>query len=619
MGIDLTNRIPSLSGEKTKWVAIPPIELQAAADEVKRRSRPGSSSSKSHSPHVNGRGPRPHDEVVDGRQGGGPVSRGDGPSPITTGNTRHDRNPSLTVPSSASSRRVSPLSLTTSLPSPSNKAILNPVPVPESPLNPREPSPSHPQSHNAASQRSRQNPAPFAFVEPFIPLHHPNRSSHHSRNPSQNPHPSSPAVFAPSWPVPVYVMPYYPPQNSYHVMPQTTIPPVPSSIQPQNETTHSKSSRLKRKRRPHPQEAVALAGYRSIKAEVLTLQDTGTLLVFHAEEEDPHIVDTIIQTGEDNLSLTAPTRDAWWSYGVDDHSLSRWLRRFPALRNSTSTGQQLSEGPHVHFGLQADRSTSSSNDSPVESAILQAGGTAIHQPQHSASQTYGPSWPAPGAGPSALDIGLAMGMPLPPLGLPPPPLLMSMPPPHSYLPSPASTTSRMDWTPRDDSFAPMPPPPHAFAYQQYGYSPAHHPNGHIANYSGDNQGRGNTRWREDRFTPRGGRGRGYNGRGRGYRGHNIPRPYNSQVSSPGGSSQATYPTQHMSNSATVYIPEPLMHPSMYPYPSPLAPSPFNEYSQAPEPSTEPSSDAQARPPSPKPLTQLNFHLDNTRFKLLGQV
>lgn len=605
--------------EKTKWVAIPPKELQAAVDEAKKQSRPGSSHSKSHSPHVNGRGSRSHEESFEGRQGGRLGSREDGSSPITAGNTRHDRNPSLTVPSSASSRRVSPLSLTTSLPSPSTNAIPHPVPVPDLPSIHRDTSPSHPQSHNTLSQRSGQSPAPFTFVEPFVPLHQPNRASNHSRHPSQNPYqPPSPAVYPPNWPMPMYAMPYYPPQNPYHPIPHTATIPVDTPAPSQSEAIASRSLRLKRKRRPQPEEAAALAGYRSNMAETLILQEKDHILVLSSDEEEPQIKET--PSANDRPNSAVRTRDPWWSYGIDERTISRWLKRHAALKTPTLTGHQLSEGVHVNFNVHPDSSTGA--DSPVENAILQGGSINAHQQDPPIAPIYNPSWPTPGAGPSALDIGLAMGIPvpIPQVGLPPPPVLMGMAPPPSYLPSPSSSTSRMDWPPRDDPFATMSaPPPHGFAYQPYGYPPVNLVNGHLAGYAGDGQGRGNPRWREDRFPPRGGRGRGFNNRGRGFRGLTIPRSYNSQASSPGGTNQSPYPNSQPPNSATVYIPEPIMHSPMYPYPNMPTPSPFHEYPPPPEATSGPANDTQVRPPSPKPLTHLHFHLDNTRFKLLGQV
>lgn len=608
-------------GEKTKWVAIPPKELQAAADEATKRSRPGSTSSKSHSPHINGKGTRSQDENFEGRSGGRPVSRGDGPSPITAGNTRHDRNPSLTVPSTTSSRRVSPLNLTTSLPSVSNNATVQPTLAPESPLKPRAPSPSHAQLHNATSQQGGQNRPSFTFVEPVVPLHPPNRPSNHSRNPSQNPHyQPPPPMYTPGWPMPVYMMPYYP-QNHYHYIPPSINPPTIASAQAQTEVAVSRSVRLKRKERPRPKDAVPLAGYRSTVAETLTPQVIGHALIFHTGEEEPNIAEiTVLSRGDDSHSKIQ-TRDSWWSYGVDQQLILRRLKRQPALKSPLLTGQQLSEGPRINFEPEVESSKSTGVDSPIETAILNGANPDMRSAQQPIASTQSSNLPAPGAGPSAHDIGLAMGMPMPipPMGMHPPPLLMGMHPPPPFLPSPASA-ARMDWAPRDDLYGSAPSPSYPYPYPPYGYPPMNPPNGHNAGYSGDGQNRGTSRWRDERYPPRGGRGRGFNGRGRGFRGLTNPRSYNSQVPpSPGGSGQPAYPSQHLPTSAAVYISDPVMHPSMYPYSNTLPPSPFNEYPQAPEAPAAPINDSQARPPSPKPLTQLNFHLDNTQFKLLGQI
>jgi hypothetical protein len=504
------------------------------------------------------------------------------------------------------------LTLTTSLPPISTNAILDPVPASNSPSIPREPSPSQPQSRNATTQRSRQNPA---FVEPFVPLHQPNRSSGHSRNPSQNPHtPLSPVVYAPMWPpVPMY-MPYFPSQNPYHPMLHPTNAPFVPSTRLEIDKAPSRILRQKRRRRPQPENAVALAGYRSTVAETLMLQDSERVLV-HFDEENSHAEGSEVLPGGNSPNPAVRIQDPWWSYGVREELISRWLSRHRELKAPKLTGQQLSEGPRVNFDAPLDGIAPTNVDSPVESAILQGGGDNTRGAGQPIVPSYHPGWtaPAPGAGPSAIDIGLAMGMPLPTI-LPPPPLLIGMPAHPPYLPSPASATSRIDWTSRDDSFSII--QSHHFTYQQYGYPPP--PTGHMPNYPVDGQGRGNNRWRDDRFT-RGGRARGFTGRGRGFRGANVSRlPYNSQLSSPGGSSQPTYPPQHPHNSATVYIPEPVMHPSMYSYLTSLPP-PFNDYHQAPVTSTDSPSDSQGRPPSPKPLTHLSFPLDPTRYKLLGQV
>ena len=522
----------------------------------------------------------------------------------------------MTFPSSASSRRVSPLNLTTSLPTTTANTVLDPAPSSDLPSAPREPPPSQPHSRSITTQQNRQNPASFSFVEPFVPSNPPNRPSAHSRNPSQNPHPpSSPVVYAPMWSgVPVY-MPYFQPQNPYPSIPHSANSLSPLVTQTGNEASPSRNLRQQRRRRPQPKDAVPLAGYRSNTAEVFKYEETERVLIQCDEE--------VAQTEENEpdgstLHTAARTRDSWWSYGVGKDRISRWLRKHQELKESALTGQQLSEGPPINFIVQSDEPISTNSDSPVENAILQGGGNSTREAGHSVAPIYHQGWPAPGAGPSAIDIGLAMGMPMPPPALPPPPLLMGMPPAPPYLPSPGSATSRMEWASRDDSFSAMQSP--HFPYPQYGYPPPLAPNGPMSNYTGDGQGRGNNRWRDERYATRGGRSRGFNGRGRGIRGANVSRlPYNSHVSSPGGSNQPSYPAQHVHNSATVYIPEPVMHPSMYPYPASLPPTSFTDYHQAPASSSDSPGDSQVRPPSPKPLTHLNFPLDATRYKLLGQV
>jgi hypothetical protein len=243
-----------------------------------------------------------------------------------------------------------------------------------------------------------------------------------------------------------------------------------------------------------------------------------------------------------------------------------------------------------------------------------------------------PTWPAPGAGPSSLDIGLAMGIPIPHPHPMPTPLYMGMPPPPpaSHFPSPASAVSRPDWSGRDEPFTPMPP-----QTPMYPYAPYQSMNGHPGpNYGTDapavrniygSDGRGGRGWRDDRYTPRGsGRGRGYPSRGRGFRGaYGGPRSSNSQYGSPGGIPQSPYPppspSQPPSNTTTVYIPDPVLHQPMYPYNHIIPPQPFTGYRPSGPTAQEPSVNAQGRPPSPKPMTPLTMPLEPTRFKLLGQV
>lgn len=606
-------------GEKMKWTPVPPKELQAATNQEAARHHEGSSS-KSHSPRTNGSSRRLNEETSDGRPTGKLPSR-DGSSPTWTGSTRHDRNPSLTVPSAGSSRRVSPLHMTSSLPSPSSNLTLDQPFNQGSPPRPSLPSPSTnagPASRNDASPQNDPRDAPSSNPAPMAPSTHSDRFFVHSQNESQTVYPAVPTIgYNPAWPAPGYGMPYYPPYQPY--------PPTrPIS---QTEVYHSPRIRQRRKCRTAPQDAPAVAGYRTMVPEVLHW-DHESRVTFIVEEDVAHE-----QVGTPDSQPLQRIRDPWWAYGISKKKVERWFKRHPEILPAKSTGAELSQGPTLAFEAESNGPPAATGGSPIESAILQnTGYNSQHGPQSEPVTSY-PTWPTPGAGPSNLDIGMAMGMPIPAPHIPPP-LYMGVPfPPPPHLPSPGSAVSRPEWPNRDDLYANLPQPTLMYQYVPYPYQPM---NGHQSpsyrndnvtmrsSYANEGTGRGGGRgWRDERYTSRGGgRGRGYPSRGRGMRGNwSGSRPFTTQHGSSNGAPPNPYsalPSQHPLNTTTVYIPEAILpHPVYSPY-SPVAPQQIASYNP-PAQNTDQGGNSQGRPPSPKPMTTLPFQLDHLRFKLLGQV
>lgn len=457
----------------------------------------------------------------------------------------------------------------------------------------------------------------------------PNRSTTHSRNPSQHAHPA-PAMGYPVWAPPMYPIPYY----SY---PATYPPPVPSQHPIPNESTTQRPPspriRQKRKRRPNPREAPPFAGYRGT-----VLETSDEMVTINMEFGNQDILETkdLEPSSEGTIDSAVRIRTPWWSLGMPDSRISKWLQRDPDLLAPRINAEALGKESGIIFGALSSGPPSIAAESPVENAILQNSNLPGHLVPPPEPSTGYPSWPAPGAGPSSMDIGLAMGMP-PHSAHIPPPLYMGMPqPPPSHMPSPASAVSRPDWPARDDIFAstPMQQQP-APMYPYPSYPPYSYPqmNGYpYSGYSSDSntarnpygaEGRGGRPWRDDRYSnPRGGGGRGrYPSRGRGFRGaYGGPRS-GSQYLPPGGMPQSPYPASPSQppNATTVYIPDPTLHQPMYPYPPQGPPQSFAGYRPPVQPAPEQNGATPGRPPSPKPMTQLTIPLEHTQYKLLGQV
>lgn len=412
--------------------------------------------------------------------------------------------------------------------------------------------------------------------------------------------------------------------------------------------------REKRKRRPSPSQAPALAGYRAHIPETLELPVTGLGDTKFLVDSEPNLEVVTKPNLSANNAHTTPVRALWWAYRVDENLIERWRRRKTYLQEPETTVDAMLCNATVSFGHINDGDEPQSvvdltSGSQIGKAILQNSKAATGEGSASHLQISIPetqpyqqtSWPAPGAGPSALDIGLAMGMPM---HVPPPSMAVGMP---QSSPT-TSVAPRPDWPARDDPFVVVSPPSH-YRSPISPYSPYHGSNnGHSQNYGADGAGSslpprpyqhggyeghtgGRGRWRDDRSygEPRygRGRGRGYFPRGRGFRGgFNAGRFYpnnNQNHQFPPTSPNPMSGQRH--NATTVYIPDPVMvSPPMYPhYPTPPTYIPYQHPVPYPASSPANTSDSgaspQPRPPSPKPISRLDFPLDATRYKLLGQV
>lgn len=609
-------------GEKTKWVPIPAKELQAAADEVARARHIGPNAKK-HSPRGNGRTRRLHDDSLEKQNE--PVSgRGEKPSPVNTGNTRHDRKGSLNVPSSGSSRRVSPLQLSTNLPSPANNQdpsqakVLSETHELSQTSSPRREPKTTIKHANVPGQRNESSPSAVTSslpsnAQPPAP----------AETLPQNTQQAPPVAYSsPMWSNVVHSQPFYPSYPVYPVNPPVAEhTPNPSNDPPATQP----APRQKRKTRPNPKDASPLAGYRGNTPETLAYASTEAQpFKFIGDGAAESLSIDASGDHEDKVhpSSTPELRGAWWSIGIDGRLLVRWLKRHHDLQKTAFRPDTLKVDSNLIFLAPAEDDLSMVNTSQIENAILQgvtAGTAPTGQPGY--TDVYVPSWPAPGTGPSALDIGLATGVSMTSgtHRVPPPPLYVGMPIPHPHMPT-AMPSPHTEWTARNDPYA-IQPPMHGYPYTHYPHSytnsPATENMGQTKTPYTDGSGRG--RWREDRY-PRG-RGRGFS-RGRGHRGFGGPRPYNSQYNSSGNANQASHTvnTPTFPNPPTVYIPEPMLHPS-YPYSANSPSQFFSGYTPStsfPEPATTTTS-SQGRPPSPIPITQLHYPMEKLQYKLLGQV
>lgn len=418
--------------------------------------------------------------------------------------------------------------------------------------------------------------------------------------------------------------------------------------------------REKRKRRPHPSEAEAVAGYRSYYPEVLVTDleqfEGGSRFWVVVEDEE-----TLMVLDEERPPRYRPRRRAPWSIGVDDSSRAqRWPWSLDIVEENPEEGGSAEKEQTWTFGSVGEPATPPSlvalaADLKVGDAILSSVSPANEkQMQGSVVQaTHAAGWPAPGAGPSALDIGMAMGIGVVPhaashsVGMPTSPMLSAHVPPSSHShshPAPHHSPSTaaphsMEWANRDDPFVVVQPP-----YQQqyrpyngpiYHSSPSQRDGGQEAYTGGYGSGRGRydgegSGWKGDRGYGNGeyrgfgrGRGRGYS-RGRGFRG-GFGGGYNRQYGGPPGIAQGPSPPLPP-NGPVIYIPEPIMPPPFAPYTPTIASGYGGTYGAetpispvAPGTNHVNATGAPARRPSPKPLSNIQFPLDAIRYKLLGQV
>ncbi|KAG8785542.1 hypothetical protein FRC15_001167 [Serendipita sp. 397] len=581
-------------GEKTKWVAMPAQELQAAADAQRALV------SKSHSPRFNGRGRKQNMDGTDHKKEGGP-------SPVSTGSTRHDRNSSLNVPSGASSLRVSPLQLSSGLPPTGTNsdqeqsrfpdaAMSNPQPSPSQPTGPLHSSLSHlPPGSTGGIKSSSQH----SYQQPDVP-NQPHLDSAH---------PAPPISYPSMWQAAMYAPAFYPSYTQNPVVSQAT------------DTNHaSVYRREKRRRRPRPEDAPPLAGYMTAIPSILNHHNVPSHFNFYVDKKTsiPQMDIPLIPRS----SPQRPTRGPWWSIGSPESMAARWLTRTSHLLDPRYTGKELGQHTDLVFFAQTP------SQDPAVSTPVEA--VALHDISTSVARSMKPipsqlTLPRPGTGPSSHDIGMAMGITMPSSAiLPHPPqtgsLLMgvaSASAPASHVPSPVSATSRGDWI-RDDPFSVPSHQHHTYGQQSpnvntRGENPFHP----RPMYGNESHGRGSMRGRDERYSSRGGRGRGYVGRGRGFRGFSNPRTYNPH----GGSSNPPFPYPGpptvLPPTGAVYFPDPAMHLQPYPYFSAVPPQgypPFHMSSTINE-----TNSSHMGPPSPTPLTRLPFQMDNIRYKLLGQI
>lgn len=411
--------------------------------------------------------------------------------------------------------------------------------------------------------------------------------------------------------------------------------------------------REKRKRRPHPSEAVAVAGYRSYYPEVLIMDlkqmEGGSKFWVVVEDEE-----TVMELDEETPTRYRALQRAPWTIGVDDSlRVQRWPWSLDIAEENLEEDRSMEKERTWVFGSVGEPATPPSlvalaADLKVGDAILSAASPANETKMQGAivQAPYAVGWPAPGAGPSALDIGMAMGV-MPhatPLGIPTPPMLsLNMPPPsHSHPVSHQSPSTamppNMEWAIRDDPFVVV-PPPYQQQYRPYGghgYHPAslQRDAGQETQTGGYGAGRGRydgegLGWKSDRGYGNGeyrgfgrGRGRGFS-RGRGFRG--FGGGYHRQYGGSPGVAQGP-PPPLPPNGPVIYIPEPIIPPPFTPY-TPTIPNGYGGIYGAESPigpvapgaNSANVTGAPARRPSPKPLSSIQFPLDAIRYKLLGQV
>ncbi len=364
--------------------------------------------------------------------------------------------------------------------------------------------------------------------------------------------------------------------------------------------------------------------------------------------------ETLMVLDEEKPPRYRARQRAPWSIGVDDSlRAQRWPWSLDIVDDNPEGNRSMENERTWTFGNVGEPATPPSlvalaADLKVGNAILSAASPANETKMHGAmvQAPYAAGWPAPGAGPSAMDIGMAMGV-MPhaaPLGIPAPPMLsLNMPPPsHSHPVSHQSpstaVTPNMEWAVRDDPFVVV-PPPYQQQYRSYGVhvyqpTPSQRDAGQETHAGGYGAGRGRydgerLGWKSDRGYGNGeyrgfvrGRGRGFP-RGRGFRG--FGGGYHRQFGSSPGVAQGP-PPPLPPNGTVIYIPEPIIPPPFTPY-TPTMPNGYGGI-YGPEPSISPIvpgannanvTSALVRRPSPKPLSSIQFPLDAIRYKLLGQV
>ena len=673
------------SGEKTKWKPIPPEELQAAADAANRSHSHSNSSrttSRQHSPHVNGRGMRrlpsedfhPERSPATKRQTNRPTpEKAETVTPGGSG-SRNEHSAGLDQ-RGASALRVSPLRGPSNLPRvPSSQS---------SPVEMRHPSQSgnigQPNHHHSAgsawSSRGRNHRGYYASHS----QHGGHPSNHRPRynNGANEAVVSQSVISGVSSYIPASNASAIPPAQHLHVHGQPqSYPSYPQLFyfphHPTYPLTHAQAPRPtqdatntysiedgqspmrpreKRKRRPHPSEADTVAGYRSYYPEALVVdleqfEGGSKFWAVVGDEERLMVLD------EEKPPRYRPRRRAPWLIGVDDSlRAQRWpwsldiVEENPAEDGSAEKERTWAFGnvgepatPPSLVALAADlkvgdailSSVSPANESKVQGAVVQTPHTT--------------GWPTPGAGPSALDIGMAMGIGVMPhatshpVGMPAPMLSLNMPPPsHSHPVSHQSPSTaappNMEWAIRDDPFIVV-QPPYQQQYRPYS-GPVYHSTPpqrdaetHTGGYGGgrggryDGEGSGHRGYGNGEYRGFGrGRGRGFP-RGRGFRGFGG---YNRQYSGPPGVAQSP-PPPLPPNGTVIYIPEPIIPSPFTPY-TPTIPNGYGGIygaespigPVAPSTNSANTTGAPARRPSPKPLSSIQFPLDAIRYKLLGQV
>lgn len=677
------------SGEKTKWKLIPPEELQAAADAVNRsysHSNSSRTTSRQHSPHVNGRGMRrlPSEDFHPERS---PATKRQtnraapekAETVISGGSGSRNEHSTGLDQRGATAPRVSPLRGASNLPRvPSSQSSPVEMRHPSQSANIGQPNQHH-QHGSAWPSRGRSNRGYYASYS-----QHGGHSSNHrprynnadneavvsqsrvssytpSSNtstipPAQHPHVHGHPQSYPSYTQLLY-FPHHPTYPLTHANAQAPRPTQDAINTYSIENGQSPTrQREKRKRRPHPSEAVAVAGYRSYYPEVLIVdleqsEDSPKFWVVVEDEE------TLMVLDEEKPPSYKARQRAPWSIGVDDSlRAQRWPWSLDIVGDNSEGNRSMENERTWTFGSVGEPATPPSlvalaADLKVGNAILSGASPAANETKmHGAmvQAPYATGWPAPGAGPSAMDIGLAMGV-MPhatPLGIPAPPMLsLNMPPPsHSHPVSHQSPSTgvptNMEWAARDDPFVVVVPPPiqqqhPTFGGHVYPPTPSQRDAGPETHTGGYGAGRGRydgerLGWKGDRGYGNGeyrgfgrGRGRGFS-RGRGFRG-GFGGGYNRQyVGSPGVAQGPPPPLPP--NGTVIYIPEPIMPSPFTPYTptmpngyggiygvesliSPIIPGANNANVTSPL----------VRRPSPKPLSNIQFPLDAIRYKLLGQV